>query len=513
MRCWGDWLRRGVDGPFTGDVAGEVGVNLVAIDLGTGLTPLQIVVGEGVTCVLFTNQRVKCWGNPAEFGTLGNGDRTPRAPLDASTMGDSLPFVDLGEGVRVKQIALKNLHVCALTTTGRIKCWGGNSWGQLGYGDTIHRGVSPAQMGDNLPYVDLGVQFSAVEVVCGAYHTCAILNTGDVKCWGNNEQGQLGYGDTAHRGDSPFEMGNNLPTVQLGTGTKALQLDAAGSVLCGIIGPDNSVTCLLQHTCAIVTGYQVKCWGSNDNGQLGLEDTVQRGDLPNSMGDNLPTVDLGFGEEIRELSIDTGYSCALSRLDGAVKCWGLNFRGALGQGDTFARGSTIGTMGLNLAPIDLGGGPQLVTTLETGIFFACAVMHGTYDVKCWGNNVRGNLGLGDTEHRGDTPGEMGDVLPFVDLGTGRTIFDGATTAPTQSPTSHPTLPTKFPTNSPTTRSPTTRSPTTAAPTPFPIPTHSPTTLAPTPTPDRTDLYVALASSISVLVVLACTFCSYWSRAR
>ena len=507
MRCWGNWLRNDVSGPFTGDAPGETGTNLIPVDLGTGLVPLQLVAGEGATCVLFTNQRVKCWGSATAFGTLGYGDSTARNPLDASKMGDNLPFVDLGTNVRVRQIAMKNLHVCVVTTDDRVKCWGDNSFGQLGLGDTNHRGTSASQMGDNLPYVELGVQFTVEEIVCGAHHTCALLDTGDIKCFGNNDQGQLGYQDTEHRGDGPNEMGNNLPIVQLGTGVTALQVDAAGSVLCGDV--NGTITCFAQHTCAVVTGFQVKCWGDNENGQLGLEDTTLRGDLPNTMGDNLPTVDLGFGEEVDEVSIDASLSCARSRLQGTVKCWGFNFRGALGQGDTTKRGDLPGTMGANLPPIDLGTAAQPVAIVETGIFFTCVAFETNYNVKCFGNNLQGNLGLGDTNHRGDVAGEMGDSLPFVDLGSGRSMFDGTTAAPTQSPTLFPTVPTSFPTQSPTTPAPTPLP--TTEPTSSPVPTLEPTTAAPTPTPDRTELYLGLIGGGVALVAVACVCCAYFNR--
>jgi alpha-tubulin suppressor-like RCC1 family protein len=105
-----------------------------------------------------------------------------------------------------------------------------------------------------------------------------MLNTGDVKCWGDNTQGALGLGDTNARGDGPNEMGANLPKVDLGSGLTATAL-AAGNLF----------------NCAILNTNQVKCWGSNNFGQLGLGDTLDRGDNPNEMGSNLAPVNLGTG--------------------------------------------------------------------------------------------------------------------------------------------------------------------------------------------------------------------------
>jgi alpha-tubulin suppressor-like RCC1 family protein len=96
---------------------------------------------------------------------------------------------------------------------GVVKCWGINNYGQLGVGDTVTRGDGPGEMGDGLPLIDLGDQSKAVSV--GWTHTCALLEDGAVKCWGRNHAGQLGQGDTQNRGDGPGELGDALPRVAL----------------------------------------------------------------------------------------------------------------------------------------------------------------------------------------------------------------------------------------------------------------------------------------------------------
>ena len=117
--------------------------------------------------------------------------------------------------------------------------------------------------------------------------------------------------------------------------------------------------------------------------------------------------------------IDAGsfHSCALLE-NGTVKCWGYGFEGQLGQGDKNARGDGPGEMGNNLTPVSLGAG-RTATAIAAGGYHSCALLDdGT--VKCWGANVQGQLGQGDTSNRGDGPGEMGGFLAPVDLGTGRT---------------------------------------------------------------------------------------------
>lgn len=145
----------------------------------------------------------------------------------------------------------------------------------LGQGNTANRGDSPNEMGDNLPVTNLGAGKKAIAISAGFDHVCAIFEGGSVKCWGSNEYGQLGLGDFQDRGTSPAHMGDNLPIVDLGTGRSATAISA---------GP--------WWTCAILDDGSTKCWGKNEYGQLGLGDIKNRGDESNEMGDNLPRIKL-----------------------------------------------------------------------------------------------------------------------------------------------------------------------------------------------------------------------------
>ncbi|RYE87789.1 MAG: hypothetical protein EOO75_14045, partial [Myxococcales bacterium] len=161
-------------------------------------------------------------------------------------------------------------HACVILDAGTVKCWGGNSRGQLGLGDTQNRGDQAVEMGDALPFVELGAGLTAQAIVAGSGHTCALLNDQTVKCWGWNVAGQLGLGDAEDRGDKPGEMGDALPAVDLGAGAKVTRLAASGS-----------------HTCAVLSDGSLRCWGFNASGQLGLGDTSNRGDEPGEMGNDL----------------------------------------------------------------------------------------------------------------------------------------------------------------------------------------------------------------------------------
>eukprot|EP01083_Nonionella_stella_P084102 232730_1 len=157
------------------------------------------------TCSLSTTNKVKCWGDNRD-GQLGYGDTENRGD-EADEMGDSLLEIDLGSNFIPTEIMAGYLHTCSLSTTNKVKCWGDNRDGQLGYGDTENRGDEADEMGDSLLEIDLGSNFIPTKIVWGWFYTCALSTRNKVKCWGDNTYGQLGYGDMDNRGDDADEMG------------------------------------------------------------------------------------------------------------------------------------------------------------------------------------------------------------------------------------------------------------------------------------------------------------------
>jgi len=381
--------------------------------------------GSSHTCAVLNDDTVKCWGSGSN-GRLGYGDTSTRGN-QANQMGNNLPTVDLGTGKTAKQVSASYEHTCAVLNDDTVKCWGKGNYGQLGYGDTNSRGDSGAsatscddgkQMGDCLPVVDLGVNKTAKQVAAGGYHTCAILNDDTVKCWGAGNSGQLGYGGTSYKYSPP------TATVDLGT--------------CG------TSTCLAKkiiagstHTCAVLNDDTVKCWGRGYYGQLGYGNTNNQNSPPTE------TVDLGTcGSSnctAKQLVAGWHHTCAVLN-DDTVKCWGHGESGKLGYGDTNNRGdSGAGATSCNegkemgdcLPTVDLGTcGSSSCTAKQVvpGRIHTCAVLNDD-TVKCWGLGEYGRLGYGDTNSRGDSGAsatscnqgkEMGDCLPTVDLGTGKT---------------------------------------------------------------------------------------------
>jgi cysteine-rich repeat protein len=397
VQCWGYnvYGQLGIgDTSNRGDSPGEVGPNLPVVDLGSGRTAKVASTHILTTCAILDNDSLKCWGYNG-YGQLGQGDTLNRG-YTSGQMGDALPAINLGTGRRAKAVAVGGYHTCAILDDDSLKCWGYNLYGTLGLGDTLNRGDSGSEMGDALPVVNLGAGRTALAISAGIYSTCAILDNRSVKCWGYNVYGQLGLGDTLHRGDAMGEMGDALQAVDLGAGRSALAIGFG-----------------TYHVCAVLDDYSLKCWGYNTTGQLGLGDTLNRGDAMGEMGDALPRVSLGSGYVPRIVSGGDGYTCTLS-FGGQVKCWGSGTYGRLGLGDSNHRGDATGEMGDSLPVVSVGTN-RAVLSFEVGATHACALLD-DLSIKCWGQNAQGSLGLGDSNHRGDTTGEMGDTLPAVPVG-------------------------------------------------------------------------------------------------
>ena len=157
-----------------------------------------------------------------------------------------LPPIDLGPGRWARKLVAGNYHVCALLDDGSVKCWGRGSSGQLGQGSSASIGSQPNQMGENLPPIDLGTGRRAVDIAAGGSQSCAVLDDGSAKCWGDGI------------GDSAGEMGDNLQAIDMG-GRTVKQIAASTTYYSS--GD--------SHACAVLDDSSVKCWGDNSQGQLG----------------------------------------------------------------------------------------------------------------------------------------------------------------------------------------------------------------------------------------------------
>jgi alpha-tubulin suppressor-like RCC1 family protein len=324
----------------------------------------SLAAGVGFTCALSTTGRIKCWGANT-LGQLG-------APSTSGTVtAANAKLVNLG--ARATAISAVGSHACALLQGGAVRCWGANEAGELGVGTTgsVPRGPQPA--------VDLGAGHTATAIAAGGRnfplaigHTCALLDDGSVKCWGGNGRGQLGIGGATF-------ANTNAPTTAVDLGGARAKAIAAGAT----------------HTCALLTDGMVRCWG----------------DPTGSMRTATPfPVDLGTGSGSSaftavQLAANDQLTCAL--IDDSpyrLKCWGSNSAGQLGIG------STGGTT--NVPTNEVQFGSKTPRVVAAGAAHAC-VIASDQNVRCWGSNAFGQLGTGTTI-------SSSGPASNVELGLGRT---------------------------------------------------------------------------------------------
>jgi alpha-tubulin suppressor-like RCC1 family protein len=355
----------------------------------------QIAVTYNATCIMKgSTSEIKCFGNN-QTGALGNGGMGMGD--DPSDMGDALRPMQLATDRTPTDVQVGAYHVCALLDDNSVQCLGYTGYGQSGYtsgSDNI--GIN--MLGDNILPVPLGAGRSAQQLHAGGNHNCVVMDNNQVKCWGYNGFGQLGQNNTTNWGIDQY--GSSLyavPGVNLGQN--------ATKVVAGY-----------DHSCAILADASVKCWGTNAYGQLGKDDTTQRGHLAGDMA-ALTAINLG-GNNAIDISAGYYFTCALLA-NGTVRCWGYNAYGQLGNGNAATIGDGAGEMAA-IANISFGAGRTAVK-IKSGGFHSCALLDND-TLKCWGYNVSGQLGTEDVINRGGNPGDMAS-LNAIPLGTGRTVKD------------------------------------------------------------------------------------------
>ena len=288
---------------------------------------------------------VKCWGSNA--GTLGDG----------TTITTGVPVDVAGLGTGVKAIAANADYTCALTDVGGVRCWGSNQYGQLGNGSTD----------DSALPVDVSGLMSGVgAITAGAEHACALMDTGSAKCWGVNDDGQLGDGTTT-ASSVPIDVTqtDDISAIAAG-GRHTCAVNTGGWVSCWMYRPFDSLDTVgvtavaagLWHTCVITRSGGVMCW--DDKG--------------------IPSEVEGLTSGVSEVAAGTEFTCALTNT-GGVKCWGANDLGQLGNGTTVD--SPI--------PVDVTGLATGVHAITAGSEHTCAVLDDG-GVRCWGSNEGGQLG-------------------------------------------------------------------------------------------------------------------------
>ncbi|ATQ66633.1 MULTISPECIES: regulator of chromosome condensation RCC1 [Methylosinus] len=325
-----------VDGLGGGAPTGTVSFAEGAVALGAGiLSPYgagqaTLAGGSYHTCVLGAASDVQCWGDNS-YGQLGDGTITDRySPVAVSGLSSGVLAIVAGAH-----------HTCALTAAGAVACWGPNYFGMLGDGTGVQR-LTPVAV--------QGLSSGVVAIAAGGLHTCALTIAGAVKCWGSNAKGQLGDGTKLDR---------YVPVAVQGLSSGVVAI-AAGA----------------EHSCALTSVGAVKCWGSNEAGAVG------DGTSGYHLYRLVPVAVSGLSRDIVAISAGNNHTCALTAAR-AVKCWGLNTYGELGDGTTTSRN----------IPVPVSGLSSGVVAISTGATsqFNCALKGGG-GVLCWGRNHFGELG-------------------------------------------------------------------------------------------------------------------------
>lgn len=324
VRCWGS----NEDGQLGATSVKESATPIEVVAL-RGATALAL--GDDFSCARLADRRVSCWGSDS-FGQLGAGAITGSSrPIPAAVAG-------LGD---VALIRAGDWHVAAISEAGEVKFWGRNNVGQYGDGAEVDLATptpNPALL-------------QPPALALGGFHGCAVVNGGTVRCWGWNEFGQLGDGSSGKQAVRRAPV----PVAKL-AGVKDLALGE-------------------NHSCALLVSGEVRCWGSNEYGQLG---DGGRRDSPR------PVAVKGLAD-VSEL-VAGGYHTCARLADGGLRCWGSNAAGQLGDGSRKDRR-------VPTAVAELGPARQLAAGRE----HSCALLVDGA-LWCWGQ--QGGAALGTA---GDAP--------------------------------------------------------------------------------------------------------------
>lgn len=312
----------------------------------------SLAAGNNAVCAV-RQGRLFCWGLN-QNGDLGVGDTNERTiPTAVASMQTGVTTVSVGL-----------LHGCAIKSGG-LYCWGWNGVGQVGIGGTSGSVLNPSAV--------VNMNAGVTKVAAGTLHTCAI-KSGLVYCWGSNSSGEIGIGSTGGNIATPVHVTLPESVIDVATGQET--------------------------SCAIGQSGALYCWGRNDYGQIGDGTTTNR---PSPV-----QISMGSGVTVSKiaLSISYNYACAITNVD--VRCWGQNDNGELGNGTQTA--SSVPTIVTGLQG-------NTFTDITTGGETTCIVASGA--VRCWGTNAYGVL---------DTSSHVGMSLvpvPAVNLASGVSIIRAA----------------------------------------------------------------------------------------
>ena len=346
-----------------------------------------IAAGEFHTCVATSSGPVLCWGANAE-GQLGDGTTTQRlTPVPVVGFPGPAQGIAAGGGDDGTET---HAHTCAITLTGGVMCWGSNVLGQLG-NNSMTSSSTPVQVH--------GLTSGVSAIATGGNHTCALTDAGAVLCWGWNAYGQLGNSTNVGfltpvqvtgltSGATRITAGHSHTCAVVGSAAKCWGAGGNGQLGWGTLGGsyapvqvtglDSGVANVAagwHFNCAVTAAGAAKCWGQNQNGQLGIGTT--------SPYELSPVQVIGLSSGVTSMAGGRYHACAKLNT-GAVSCWGFNGDGELGDGTNDWRPEP------GLSTLTAG-----TIRLVAGSRHTCAVT-ASGAARCWGYNLYGQLGTNTT---------------------------------------------------------------------------------------------------------------------
>jgi alpha-tubulin suppressor-like RCC1 family protein len=396
----------------------------VEVALPANTSAADVAVGRDHSCVLLRDGRIACWGFGAGVG-LGSADTPVAAPTPVVLPGGSTA---IAVAVADQEYASQT---CALLVTKKVSCWGTNWTGQLGNGTVETFGTPPLHLTPSPP-IALSADVTAIAV--GAYHSCARLSNGQISCWGQDGEGQIGNG--SQNGDQ------SVPSAPLSL-ARATAISAGN-----------------DQTCARLANETVSCWGRNLYGQLGVGSTSEA-TSPQAVALN----------GVDSVSAGTDVTCAVNlptpaAVTRGLRCWGSAASGLLGTTpvtadltsppndsvlSVFPVGSITVSVGGEIACAEQRGGPaytggfvrcwgrsapartptdiampagKFALQVSAGFRHACAVLTDR-SVACWGDNSLGQLG---TASRASSVSGVPVTLPAPGTALSVTTGDNSTCA-------------------------------------------------------------------------------------
>lgn len=321
VKCWGSNTDLSQSGPFNHSEE-----PFQVPGLTTGVAKIFTGTDNGSCAIIHTGQ-LKCWG----------GYMFERLPQNADFIGTGIQSVVFGEK-----------HGCALSNIGGVKCWGRS--------DKV--GSDQAEVYETLTPIDVTGLTNGVRAIAASWdHSCAILTSGGLKCWGKNN-GRIGDGLIKDRQTPVDVIGLDSAVKAVATGREhTCAVTITNTIMCWganslgsayhysptptkINGIDDDILSIVAgsyHTCVLTATKNMKCWGSNDDGELGNQSHKES---------DTPVLVQAFTNNINMISAGEGFSCAVTNT-GNVKCWGYNGFGRLGDGTFDNRLAPVNVVGFN----------------------------------------------------------------------------------------------------------------------------------------------------------------------